>query len=123
MFHLGQLSSLITRMETPGWTSVGDYRYQVMGLDYPVVFLADVNARKFPSNYATRQPKLLLDAPILRSVDPSFLADNANRDGERRLMYVALTRAASTRHSNISSRPQSGQVKRLFFLLLEFAAT
>jgi DNA helicase-2/ATP-dependent DNA helicase PcrA len=32
MFHLGALSGLITGIETPGWTSVEDYPWQIIGL-------------------------------------------------------------------------------------------
>lgn len=126
LFHVGQFSKLIKGIETPGWTTADDFKYQIIaisvsgismakagdasmltmpnaitistihgakGLEFPVVFLADVKARRFPSNMAKRAPSLFLDGVILQTVDPSRLADNANYDGERRLMYVALTRA------------------------------
>lgn len=126
LFHVGQFSKLIKGIETPGWTTADDFKYQIIaisvsgismakagdasmltmpnaitistihgakGLEFPVVFLADVKARRFPSNMARRAPSLFLDGAILQTVDPSRLADNANYDGERRLMYVALTRA------------------------------
>ena len=32
MFHLGALSGLLTGIETPGWTSANDYRWQIIGL-------------------------------------------------------------------------------------------
>lgn len=32
LFHLGALSTLITGIETPGWTSTSDYKWQVIGL-------------------------------------------------------------------------------------------
>jgi DNA helicase-2/ATP-dependent DNA helicase PcrA len=126
MFHLGQLSSLVTGIETPGWTDPADFKYQIIalcmwgaanarteeapllvapdavtistihsakGLEFPVVFLADVNNRRFPSGWATRARSVPFDGPILRRIDPRHLVDNANYDYERRLMYVALTRA------------------------------
>ncbi len=126
MFHIGQLSSLIKSMETPGWTTAGDLKYQIIalcmwgakkaraseapllvppdavtvttvhsakGLEFATVFLADVNARRFPSNWATKQPSLPFSGHILRQINPNDLADNQNKDNERRLMYVALTRA------------------------------
>ncbi len=126
LFHLGALSGLITGIETPGWTSTRDYRWQIIGLcqygseearaeeqplmvqpdavtistihgvkglEFAGVFLAAVNAASFPSNYARRVPDLPLDGEIVEEIDVEGLADNENRDGERRLMYVALTRA------------------------------
>src|SRR5262249_6999381 len=32
LFHLGALSGLITGLETPGWTSVDGYHWQIIGL-------------------------------------------------------------------------------------------
>jgi len=126
MFHLGALSGLITGIETPGWTSVDDYPWQIIGLcqygaeegrteeqplmvrpdavsistihgvkglEFAAVFLADVNARRFPSGYAKRKPNLPLAGKIVKQIDIDGLADNDNHDGERRLMYVALTRS------------------------------
>lgn len=126
LFHLGALSGLITGLETPGWTSVRDYPWQIIGLcqygaedgraeeqplmvqpdavsistihavkglEFAAVFLADVCAQRFPSGFAARVPDLPLDGPIVQEIDVAGLADNANNDGERRLMYVAITRA------------------------------
>ncbi|WP_315729665.1 MULTISPECIES: ATP-dependent DNA helicase [unclassified Bradyrhizobium] len=126
MFHLGALSGLITGIETPGWTSAEDYRWQIIGLcqygaeegrveeqplmvqpdavsistihsvkglEFAAVFLADVQPQRFPSSFAKRVPNLPLDGKITRQIDVDGLADNDNNDGERRLMYVALTRA------------------------------
>src|SRR5262249_18908330 len=126
MFHLGTLSTLITGIETPGWTSVRDYPYQIIGLcqygseegrtkeqplmvsvdavtvstihavkglEFAAVFLADVNAQRFPSGFASRAVELPLDGKIVKQIDVAGLSDNDNHDGERRLMYVALTRA------------------------------
>lgn len=67
--------------------------HAVKGLEFPVVFLADVCARRFPSGWARQKKELPFDGPILGRIDPAALADNENYDGERRLMYVALTRA------------------------------
>jgi DNA helicase-2/ATP-dependent DNA helicase PcrA len=63
------------------------------GLEFSAVFLADVNARRFPSQFARRNVSLPFDGAILSRIDPAEIADNLNCDGERRLMYVALTRA------------------------------
>jgi ATP-dependent DNA helicase UvrD/PcrA len=65
----------------------------VKGLEFPAVFLADVNAMRFPSSMATRSARLPLGPKISQEIDVEGLSDNANHDGERRLMYVALTRA------------------------------
>jgi DNA helicase-2/ATP-dependent DNA helicase PcrA len=126
LFHLGQLSSLITGIETPGWTDPQDFKYQMIalsfwgasnaraeeaplltevdavtvgtvhsakGLQYAAVFLADVCARRFPSSLASRRVEVLVDEPATDVIDPDQLKDNENHDDERRLMYVALTRA------------------------------
>jgi len=129
LFHLGALSGLITGIETPGWTSVRDYPWQIIGLcqfgaeegrteeqplmvqpdavsittihaakglEFAAVFLADVNARRFPSGRARRKPQ-----------------HNANHDGERRLLYVALTRAERFLFVSHSGRQTSKFVKEL----------
>ena len=126
MFHLGALSGLITGIETPGWTSAKDYKWQVIGLcqygaesgrtpeqplivqpdavtistihavkglEFAAVFVADVCSRRFPSQNARRTVKVPMSGAILRDIDIAGLSDTDNYDGERRLMYVALTRA------------------------------
>lgn len=126
MFHVGQLSRLVTGIETPGWTRPDEFRYQVIalalwgvqgarseeapllaapqavsistihsakGLEFSAVFLADVCAMRFPSSRARSAPQLPYDGPLLARIPPVDLADNGNWDAERRLMYVALTRA------------------------------
>jgi DNA helicase-2/ATP-dependent DNA helicase PcrA len=67
--------------------------HAVKGLEFPAVFVADVNARRFPSQRARVVPSFPMEGEILDNIDVSGLADNANYDSERRLMYVALTRA------------------------------
>jgi len=152
LYHLGALSGLITGLETPGWTSAKDYRWQIIGLcqygaeegrseeqplmvqpdavnistihgvkglEYAAVFLADVCAQRFPSAYASRVPDLPLDGKIVRTLDIAALADNDNHDGERRLMYVAITRAERFLFISYSSTKVSKFIKELTPLLNE----
>ena len=152
LFHLGALSSLITGLETPGWTSVDGYPWQIVGLcqygaeegrteeqplmvqpdavtistihgvkglEFAAVFLADVCAQRFPSSRASHVPDLPLDGKIVQEIDVASLADNANRDGERRLMYVALTRAERFLFISSSGTRTSQFVKELKGLVKE----
>lgn len=140
MFHLGQLSRLVTSVETPGWTTARDLRYQIIalsmwgassartaeapllvppdavtittvhsakGLQFAAVFLADVNARRFPSTFARRVETMPFSGDVLRRINPAHLADNDNYDNERRLMYVALTRAERYLFVSYSGRQRS----------------
>ncbi|MCA1812181.1 MAG: ATP-dependent helicase, partial [Halobacteriales archaeon] len=63
------------------------------GLEFAAVFVADVNWQRFPTKKAREIPTRPYDGPILQRIQLSALADNANLDNERRLLYVALTRA------------------------------
>lgn len=67
--------------------------HSVKGLEFAAVFVADVVPKRFPSQFATRLPSLPFDGDILSRINPNDLVDDANRNDERRLMYVALTRA------------------------------
>lgn len=150
LFHLGALSGLITGLETPGWTSVDGYPWQVIGLcqygaeegrteeqplmvqpdavnistvhgvkglEFAAVFLADVCAQRFPSSRASHVPKLPLAGKIIRDIDIAGLADNGNHDGERRLMYVALTRAERFLFISYSGSRTSMFIKELRVLV------
>lgn len=63
------------------------------GLQWPVVFVADVTMRRFPSQFARRIDEPIFEGQTRGTIDPAELADNPNLDGERRLLYVAMTRA------------------------------
>lgn len=144
LFHLGALSSLVKSVETPGWTSPTDFKYQIIalylwgasnartdeapllvqpqavtistihaakGLEYSAVFVADVATRRFPSQRARTTDRLPMSGTILTTIDPTKLADNTNLDNERRLMYVALTRAE--RYLFVSTSTESPFFKEL----------
>ncbi len=146
MFHLGILSSLITGIETPGWTSARDFKWQIIGLcqygaesgrapeqplivppdavtistvhgakglEFAAVFLADVCARRFPSQMARREVDVPLSGDIINAIDIAGLSDNENHDGERRLMYVALTRAERFLVISCSGRQTSRFIREL----------
>lgn len=85
------------------------------GLEFAAVFLADVNAMRFPSNQARRSEagNVPLDGDITREISLANLSDNDNYDGERRLMYVALTRAERFLFISANSQNQSRFFKEL----------
>ena len=126
MFHLGQLSTLITGVEMPGWVESGQLRYQIRalamwgssnaraeeapllvqpeavtittihaakGMEYAAVFVADVVSQRFPSSYAKRVDSVAYGGAAAVAADPALLADDDNLNNERRLLYVAMTRA------------------------------
>ena len=156
MFHLGTLSSLITGIETPGWTSVSDYKWQIIGLcqygsedgrtpeqplivqpdavtistihsakglEFAAVFLADVCSRRFPSSYARREAQVPLSGEIVEEIDIKGLSDNDNYDGERRLMYVALTRSERFLVTSCSGKQTSRFIKELKEVVEECGGT
>lgn len=76
------------------------------GLEWPVVFLPRISSSNFPSSRRNHGPETFLSETLF---DPSEYA--GGDDGERRLWYVALTRAA--KYLNISSlnRPRKKPTK------------
>ena len=63
------------------------------GLQYPAVFVSDCKSRRFPSQRAKTLVKVPFSGDALNHIDLDHIRDNDNYDDERRLMYVALTRA------------------------------
>jgi len=64
--------------------------HKMKGLEFPVVFIVDVEARRFPkdnSNYSGWLPPSLLQTPVSRG------AYHTTRAEEARLFYTAMTRA------------------------------
>ena len=126
MFHLGALSTIVTGIESSGWTAARAFKSQmiglalygaksgrteeapllvqpdavtvatihaVKGLEFAAVFLADVRSRRFPSQMARRKDVYPFGGHAADVIKPEYHCDNDNYDAERRLMYVALTRA------------------------------
>ena len=59
------------------------------------------------------------DAKLQKKIDPALLADNDNYDNERRLMYVALTRAERYLFISYSGKQKSTFIKQLAPLVRE----
>jgi DNA helicase-2/ATP-dependent DNA helicase PcrA len=68
---------------------------------------------RFPNSRASRTPQLPLEGEIVEDLDIAGLADNENYDGERRLMYVALTRAERFLFISHSGSKTSSFIKAL----------
>lgn len=79
-------------LTTPDAVSIGTV-HSSKGLEWGAVFIADICAQRFPSTYARRTILLPFTGDLAAAIDPAQLADNANHDAERRLMYVGVTRA------------------------------
>jgi DNA helicase-2/ATP-dependent DNA helicase PcrA len=87
------------------------------GLEYAAVFLADVCSQRFPSQKARSVPHVPFSGDVLTRIDPAELADNDNYDNERRLMYVALTRAERYLFVSRSGKNKSRFAKELWPLV------
>jgi DNA helicase-2/ATP-dependent DNA helicase PcrA len=82
--------------------------HKVKGLEFPVVFIVDVEAVRFPSKhhaYSGWLPQALIQAAIARG------AYQGTRDQEARLFYTALTRAERFLHVS-GSESLPGGTKR-----------
>ena len=93
--------------------------HSAKGLEFAAVFLADVCARRFPSSRARTPPRVPFDPGAEDYVDPKYLADNDNFDDERRLMYVALTRAERYLFVSASGNQRSRFFRELTDLIHE----
>lgn len=81
--------------------------HSAKGLEFSAVFIADVCAMRFPSNMAKTPPNMPFDESAVPQIDPRRLADNDDLDNERRLMYVAITRAERYLYVSSSSKRTS----------------
>ena len=97
--------------------------HSAKGLEFAAVFLADVCARRFPSNRARTRERVPFDVDAPDFVDPEPLADNENYDDERRLMYVALTRAERYLFISASGRSRSRFFGELSELVTQVGGT
>ena len=79
--------------------------HSAKGLEFAAVFVADICAQRFPNNKATQRVVVPFGSDV--GIDTEHLSDNSNHDNERRLMYVALTRAERYLFLTASGRSKS----------------
>jgi DNA helicase-2/ATP-dependent DNA helicase PcrA len=63
----------------------------VKGMQYPIVIIPDVNERKIPTTY--QKDKFTIPHELLKGIQSSYEDKELHRQEERRLFYVAMTRA------------------------------
>lgn len=97
--------------------------HSAKGLEFGAVFLADVCALRFPSSRAKTVAKVPFDEDTEGYVDPAPLSDNENYDNERRLMYVALTRAERYLYVTASGERRSQFFRSLSQLISDVGGT
>ena len=97
--------------------------HSAKGLEFGAVFLADVCARRFPSNRARTLPRMPFDDGTVPEIDVGRLADNENYDDERRLMYVAMTRAERYLFISTSGNQRSVFIRELAPIFEQYGAS
>jgi len=88
--------------------------HKAKGLEFPVVFLVGLAADKFPSR--GRRDRIALPAPLIKDRIPE---GDVRRQEERRLFYVAMTRAKEELCFTSSRDSGTGKPKKVSPFVLE----